>query len=119
MLPDRVSNPGPLTYESGALPIALRGPAITSGTGLVCWSDNVSVLTALKSPEIKPIAKPLYTVTGMRSFWYPEVQNCLTTTVSIFTEESCITRVVFKLSNISAISTTATTPQPRQNPEYM
>ena len=29
MLPDRVSNPGPLTYESGALPIALRGPADT------------------------------------------------------------------------------------------
>ena len=27
MLPDRVSNPGPLTYESSALPIALRGPA--------------------------------------------------------------------------------------------
>ena len=27
MLPDRVSNTGPLTYESGALPIALRGPA--------------------------------------------------------------------------------------------
>ena len=27
MLPDRVSNPGPLTYESGDLPIALRGPA--------------------------------------------------------------------------------------------
>ena len=27
MLPDRVSNPGPLTYESGALPIALRGSA--------------------------------------------------------------------------------------------
>ena len=27
MLPDRVSNPGPQTYESGALPIALRGPA--------------------------------------------------------------------------------------------
>ena len=26
MLPARVSNPGPLTYESGALPIALRGP---------------------------------------------------------------------------------------------
>ena len=28
MLPDRVSNPGPLTYESGVLPITLRGPAI-------------------------------------------------------------------------------------------
>ena len=27
MLPDGVSNPGPLTLLSGALPIALRGPA--------------------------------------------------------------------------------------------
>ena len=27
MLADWVSNPGPLTYESGALPTALRGPA--------------------------------------------------------------------------------------------
>ena len=29
MLPDRVSNPGPLTYESGALPITL--PAHSGG----------------------------------------------------------------------------------------
>ena len=29
MLPDRVSNSGPLTYESDALPIALRGPALS------------------------------------------------------------------------------------------
>ena len=36
MLLDRVSNPGPLTYESGALPIALRGPGIW--TGLVALS---------------------------------------------------------------------------------
>ena len=28
MLQDRVSNQGPLTYESGALPIALRSPAL-------------------------------------------------------------------------------------------
>ena len=28
MLPDRVSKPGPLTYESGALPTALHGPAL-------------------------------------------------------------------------------------------
>ena len=33
MLPDWVSNPGPLTYESGALPIALRGPAGGGGGG--------------------------------------------------------------------------------------
>ena len=30
MLPDRVSNSGPLTYESGALPIAPRGPATSA-----------------------------------------------------------------------------------------
>ena len=29
MLPDLVSNPGPLTYESGALPTVLRGPALS------------------------------------------------------------------------------------------
>ena len=28
MLPDRVSNPGPLTCESGTLPTALRVPAL-------------------------------------------------------------------------------------------
>ena len=28
MLPDWVSNPGPLTYESCALPIALSGPIV-------------------------------------------------------------------------------------------
>ena len=32
MLPDLVSNPGPLTYELGALPIALRGPTRGRGT---------------------------------------------------------------------------------------
>ena len=36
MLPDRVSNPGPLTYESGALPTALRGPAI-----LLLWAEEL------------------------------------------------------------------------------
>ena len=37
MLPDRVSNPGPLTYESGALPIALRGPAYRVGDNRYFW----------------------------------------------------------------------------------
>ena len=36
MLPDRVSNPGPLTYESDALPTALRGPAGGICKGLQC-----------------------------------------------------------------------------------
>ena len=38
MLPDQVSNPGPLTYESGALPIALRSPALSICCLPVCYS---------------------------------------------------------------------------------
>ena len=43
MLPDRVSNPGPLTYESGALPIALRGPASGYVTLQEVCSSNFSI----------------------------------------------------------------------------
>ena len=39
MLPDRVSNPGPLTCELGALPIALRGPAALAN-GLTYKNEN-------------------------------------------------------------------------------
>ena len=39
MLPDRVSNPGPLTYESGALPIALRGPAYRLKSGIIFYIE--------------------------------------------------------------------------------
>ena len=35
MLPDRVSNPGPLAYETGALPIALRPPRESTGSNNV------------------------------------------------------------------------------------
>ena len=40
MWPDQVSNPGPLTYESGALPTALCGPA----REMVFFHENVPVL---------------------------------------------------------------------------
>ena len=45
MLPDRVSNPGPLTYESGALPIALRGPASHFGEMGLNARNNIISLT--------------------------------------------------------------------------
>ena len=45
MLPNRVSNPGPLTYESDALPIALRGPAIVN----INISNNSAFLGSGKS----------------------------------------------------------------------
>ena len=44
MLPDRVSNPGPLTYESGALPIALRGPTQTDVLKTVDATNQVETL---------------------------------------------------------------------------
>ena len=50
MLPDRVSNPGPLTYESGALPIALRGPAhfvLDLIFDAKCYLRNRFLLTAI------------------------------------------------------------------------
>ena len=39
MLPNRVSNPGPLPYESGALPIALRGPACVVIKGVTAFTQ--------------------------------------------------------------------------------
>ena len=47
MLPDRVSNPGPLTYEAGALPIALRGPAKVKTT----FSSCLSYIILRRSPD--------------------------------------------------------------------
>ena len=49
MLPNRVSNPGPLTYESGALPIALRGPALIVQRTLVISTMFVTKDFAVKS----------------------------------------------------------------------
>ena len=40
MWPDRVSNPGPLTYVSGALPTALRGPAKIDGGKCSQFTEN-------------------------------------------------------------------------------
>ena len=47
MLPDRVSNPGPLTYESVALPIALRGPACMYVCMYVCMCNQLLSHTVL------------------------------------------------------------------------
>ena len=48
MLPDGVSNPGPVTYESGALLIALRGPADYCLKGCKITSYPSSVLLFIR-----------------------------------------------------------------------
>ena len=54
MLPDRVLNPGPLTYESGALPIALRGPAPNmKKSGKVLLLENCGNCGPLESRHTK------------------------------------------------------------------
>ena len=45
MWPDQVSNPGPLTYESGVLPTALHGPALEMEEIYIClltYSVNIA-----------------------------------------------------------------------------
>ena len=44
MLPDLVSNTGPLTYESGAISIALRGPARAMASTFSSAFENKSSL---------------------------------------------------------------------------
>ena len=54
MWPDRVSNPGPLTYKSGALPIALRGPAFhnfTSYTDFKAHDYNITCKNLYIRPQ--------------------------------------------------------------------
>ena len=50
MLLDRVSNPGPLTYESGALPIALRGPAVNGIDYILVWEWSGGAMVLGKFP---------------------------------------------------------------------
>ena len=44
MWPDRVSNLGPLTYESGALPAALCGPARSNSIIFICLLYRAQLL---------------------------------------------------------------------------
>ena len=66
MLPDRVSNPGPLTYESGALPIALRGPATN------IWSNGCGrMLNMAALPKLWP--KPFKIFSYIQGDFYSQI----------------------------------------------
>ena len=49
MLPDRVSNPGPLTYESGALSIALRGTAFCTLKSTIVIITIIMIIIIIKT----------------------------------------------------------------------
>ena len=52
MLPDRVSSPGPLTYELGALPIALRGPAHKQRNEVKMYNSKVWLKKSTKCASL-------------------------------------------------------------------
>ena len=54
MLSDRVSNPGPLTYESGALPIALRGPAMSRASDMIRSRKMLKRVDGRRHPCLTP-----------------------------------------------------------------
>ena len=56
MLPDRVSNPGPLTYESGVLPIALRGPALRSNGPDMVYYMELSRGEIIQKPKMQELS---------------------------------------------------------------
>ena len=63
MLPDRVSNPGPPTYESDALPIALRGLAACICTKFHNRQGNYYTASAdfvWRGPDQKEINLAIY-----------------------------------------------------------
>ena len=78
MLPDRVSNPGPLTYESGALPIALRGPAVHGDLNLEILNTKciwIEVRLQTKRPKSRKINKPVHPPIVMNNDHITEVDN--------------------------------------------
>ena len=78
MLPDRLSNPGPLTYETGALPIALRGPLIQEG--------QLSVLAKVCSRRTGPEVIKLFSYSTQLSMEFFQLINVkMPTIVGILT----------------------------------
>ena len=59
MLPDRVSNPGPLTYESGALPTALRGPALLHNNQVGIIGNIIYFLTYFVRISVRNLVNPI------------------------------------------------------------
>ena len=71
MWPDRVSNPGPLTYESGALPTALRDPATIHCTSIQRNStlhQGDSMKCERKYKQIDCFASDIRLVPSLKSF---------------------------------------------------
>ena len=70
MLPDRVLNPEPLTYESGALLIALRGPAVCFDKAVVHTKDAYRMANRVVFDQTAPTRNSLISVCFVFSLIY-------------------------------------------------
>ena len=52
MLPERISNPGPQTYEACALPIALRGPATKENNSVNNVGGVMDLIFCMPSDDV-------------------------------------------------------------------
>ena len=77
MLPDRVSNPGPLTYEPGALPIALRGPAklYLYMSVYICQVSNIVCIPDLLLLRIRYYWVLLQNISEGKSYLYSDLSK--------------------------------------------
>ena len=86
MLPDRVSNPGPLTYESGALPIAIRGPPVEAlYDALVPVDVNPTApnLDRVLRQQLTDGAHELTTGINLKELWPPQGAPLVTSSKAI------------------------------------
>ena len=70
MLPDRVSNPGPLTYESGALPIATPPPTSTKNLYHSVWKEKLIL------QQIYPRLRYLWLFWRQKALSYSQINIC-------------------------------------------
>ena len=92
MWPDRISNPGPLIYESGALPTALRGPATQDGHFL----DNLEIISVGIPQNIlfDPLTEPLFPMMGHNDVFMTK-KNYQGITLKISVSAAVIVRATF------------------------
>ena len=74
MLPDRVSNPGPLTYESGALPIA---PCSLADAMFKIWLLGNDMDPSNRDLHVVvKVCASIYSITSRSVSWKYDIFKC-------------------------------------------
>ena len=101
MLPDRVSNPGPLTYESGAVPIALRGPALAQDTRYKVYTGYHGTSEIGHGLCVGTVDNPLAKAPGLSLRTSAQTMLCLSLNLNCTHRQVQSTLVISKLKGPS------------------